>query len=70
MRLSNSSMETPCLRHLSRFPLSQSCDLADCGAGFDVFTEDPAKQNVLFGATNLVSTPHLESVVQAKLLSF
>ena len=29
------------------------------GAGFDVFTEEPAKQNVLFGAPNLVCTPHL-----------
>src|SRR5712691_7628236 len=29
------------------------------GAGFDVFTEEPAKSNVLFGAPNLVSTPHL-----------
>lgn len=29
------------------------------GAGFDVFVEEPAKQNVLFGAKNFVSTPHL-----------
>ena len=29
------------------------------GAGFDVFTEEPAKTNVLFGAPNLVCTPHL-----------
>ena len=29
------------------------------GAGFDVFTEEPAKANVLFGAPNLVCTPHL-----------
>ena len=29
------------------------------GAGFDVFTEEPAKENVLFGAPNLVCTPHL-----------
>ncbi|MBM3643497.1 MAG: phosphoglycerate dehydrogenase [Alphaproteobacteria bacterium] len=29
------------------------------GAGFDVFVEEPAKQNVLFGAPNLVCTPHL-----------
>ena len=29
------------------------------GAGFDVFSEEPAKSNVLFGAPNLVSTPHL-----------
>ena len=29
------------------------------GAGFDVFTSEPAKENVLFGAPNLVATPHL-----------
>jgi D-3-phosphoglycerate dehydrogenase len=29
------------------------------GAGFDVFSEEPANQNVLFGAPNLVCTPHL-----------
>jgi D-3-phosphoglycerate dehydrogenase len=29
------------------------------GAGFDVFTEEPAKSNVLFGAENVVATPHL-----------
>src|SRR5947208_11259158 len=29
------------------------------GAGFDVFSEEPAKENVLFGAPNLVCTPHL-----------
>jgi D-3-phosphoglycerate dehydrogenase len=29
------------------------------GAAFDVFSEEPAKQNVLFGAPNLVCTPHL-----------
>ncbi|HUO21359.1 MAG TPA: phosphoglycerate dehydrogenase [Caulobacteraceae bacterium] len=29
------------------------------GAGFDVFVEEPAKANVLFGAPNLVATPHL-----------
>ncbi len=28
-------------------------------AGFDVFTTEPAKENVLFGAPNLVATPHL-----------
>jgi D-3-phosphoglycerate dehydrogenase len=29
------------------------------GAGFDVFIEEPAKENVLFGAENFVATPHL-----------
>ncbi len=29
------------------------------GAGFDVFTEEPAKENVLFGLPNVVCTPHL-----------
>ncbi len=29
------------------------------GAAFDVFTVEPAKDNVLFGAPNFVSTPHL-----------
>ncbi|MDP3162402.1 MAG: phosphoglycerate dehydrogenase, partial [Reyranella sp.] len=29
------------------------------GAGFDVFTVEPAKDSVLFGAPNLVCTPHL-----------
>src|SRR6201987_1250806 len=29
------------------------------GAGFDVFTEEPSTKNVLFGAPNLVCTPHL-----------
>ena len=28
-------------------------------AGFDVFVLEPAKENVLFGAPNLVATPHL-----------
>jgi D-3-phosphoglycerate dehydrogenase len=28
-------------------------------AGFDVFTQEPAKENVLFGAPNLIATPHL-----------
>lgn len=29
------------------------------GAAFDVFGEEPAKDNVLFGAPNFVATPHL-----------
>ena len=29
------------------------------GAGFDVFTTEPAKDNPLFGAPNFVATPHL-----------
>ena len=29
------------------------------GAAFDVFTAEPAKENVLFGAPNFVATPHL-----------
>ncbi len=29
------------------------------GAGFDVFVEEPAKANPLFGAPNFVATPHL-----------
>jgi len=29
------------------------------GAAFDVFIEEPAKENALFGAENLVATPHL-----------
>jgi D-3-phosphoglycerate dehydrogenase / 2-oxoglutarate reductase len=29
------------------------------GAAFDVFIEEPAKENILFGAPNFVATPHL-----------
>jgi len=37
------------------------------GAGFDVFVEEPAKENVLFGAPNFVATPHLgASTVEAQ----
>src|SRR5690606_9072504 len=36
-------------------------------AGFDVFVEEPAKENVLFGAPNFVATPHLRaSTVEAQ----
>ncbi|HKT54935.1 MAG TPA: phosphoglycerate dehydrogenase, partial [Caulobacteraceae bacterium] len=37
------------------------------GAAFDVFVEEPAKENVLFGAPNFVATPHLgASTVEAQ----
>jgi len=29
------------------------------GAAFDVFVDEPAKENVLFGAPNFIATPHL-----------
>ncbi|MEI7669575.1 MAG: phosphoglycerate dehydrogenase, partial [Pseudomonadota bacterium] len=29
------------------------------GAGFDVFEEEPAKENILFGLENFICTPHL-----------
>ncbi len=29
------------------------------GAAFDVFVEEPAKDNILFGAENFIATPHL-----------
>ncbi|MDQ2860997.1 MAG: phosphoglycerate dehydrogenase [Pseudomonadota bacterium] len=29
------------------------------GAAFDVFVEEPARENVLFGAANFIATPHL-----------
>ncbi|WP_321344928.1 phosphoglycerate dehydrogenase [Breoghania sp.] len=34
------------------------------GAAFDVFVDEPAKENVLFGAPNLVCTPHLGAATQ------
>ena len=38
------------------------------GAAFDVFVEEPAKANPLFGAPNFVATPHLgASTVEAQL---
>lgn len=37
------------------------------GAGFDVFTTEPARENVLFGARNFIATPHLgASTVEAQ----
>jgi D-3-phosphoglycerate dehydrogenase len=37
------------------------------GAAFDVFVEEPAKENVLFGAPNFIATPHLgASTVEAQ----
>jgi len=34
------------------------------GAGFDVFVEEPAKSNVLFGQPNFVATPHLGAATE------
>jgi D-3-phosphoglycerate dehydrogenase len=34
------------------------------GAGFDVFSVEPAKENVLFGAPNFVATPHLGAATE------
>ncbi|MCC6770756.1 MAG: phosphoglycerate dehydrogenase [Gemmatimonadaceae bacterium] len=37
------------------------------GAGFDVFSTEPARENVLFGARNFIATPHLgASTVEAQ----
>ena len=37
------------------------------GAGFDVFTKEPARESVLFGARNFIATPHLgASTVEAQ----
>lgn len=37
------------------------------GAGFDVFSKEPARENVLFGARNFIATPHLgASTVEAQ----
>src|SRR3546814_19767731 len=35
------------------------------GAAFDVFVEEPAKANPLFGAANFVATPHLGASTNA-----
>ena len=34
------------------------------GAAFDVFVEEPAKSNVLFGAPNFIATPHLGAATE------
>ncbi len=34
------------------------------GAAFDVFVEEPARQNVLFGNDNVVTTPHLGAATE------
>jgi D-3-phosphoglycerate dehydrogenase len=34
------------------------------GAGFDVFSVEPARENVLFGAPNFVATPHLGAATE------
>jgi D-3-phosphoglycerate dehydrogenase len=40
--------------------LREALEMGQVGAaGFDVFVEEPAQQNVLFGAPNFVATPHL-----------
>ena len=39
-----------------------SCHVA--GAAFDVFTEEPARENVLFGHENVVTTPHLGAATE------
>lgn len=37
------------------------------GAGFDVFSTEPARDNVLFGAPNFIATPHLgASTIEAQ----
>ena len=39
------------------------------GAAIDVFTEEPAKENILFGTKNLILTPHIAaSTVEARLV--
>ena len=36
------------------------------GAAFDVFVEEPAKENVLFGAPNFIATAHLGSAATSE----
>ena len=39
------------------------------GAAIDVFSEEPAKNNILFGANNLILTPHIAaSTVEAQII--
>ena len=39
------------------------------GAALDVFSEEPAKDNVLFGTKNLILTPHIAaSTIEAQLV--
>ena len=39
------------------------------GAALDVFSEEPAKENILFGTKNLILTPHIAaSTVEAQLI--
>src|SRR3569623_2819709 len=35
------------------------------GAAFDVFVEEPAKENVLYGHPNVICTPHLGASTNA-----
>ena len=39
------------------------------GAALDVFSEEPAKNNILFGTKNLILTPHIAaSTIEAQLV--
>ena len=39
------------------------------GAALDVFSEEPAKNNLLFGCKNLILTPHIAaSTVESQLI--